>query len=96
MADDKQKDDQRLIDRLIAALVRLPWADLLGDGLNALRKAIQGRSYRRLYEVLDYESTLELKDGEGKNATFKKREKVRYLQDIVIAYQDQVWATSLA
>jgi hypothetical protein len=44
-----------------------------------------------LYEVLEYESTLELKDREGRKATFKKREKVRYLQDNVIAYQDQAW-----
>jgi len=41
--------------------------------------------------VLEYESTLELKDREGKTATFKKREKVRYLQNKVIAYQDQAW-----
>jgi len=44
-----------------------------------------------MYEVLEYESTLELKDRGGKRATFKKREKVRYLQDNVIAYQDQAW-----
>jgi len=44
-----------------------------------------------MYEVLKYESTLELKDRGGKRATFKKREKVRYLQDNVIAYQDQAW-----
>jgi len=44
-----------------------------------------------LPEVLEYESTLELKDRGGKRAIFKKREKVRYLQDNVIAYQDQAW-----
>ena len=41
--------------------------------------------------MVDYESTLELKDRDGKRATFKKREKVRYLQDNVIVYQDQAW-----
>ena len=56
-----------------------------------IRKAMQGLSYKGMYEVLDYESTLELKDRGGKRATFKKREKVRYLQDNVIAYQDQAW-----
>jgi len=44
-----------------------------------------------MYEVLKYESTLELKDRGGKRATFRKREKVRYLQDNIIAYQDQAW-----
>lgn len=44
-----------------------------------------------LYEVLEYESTLELLDRKGLKATFKKRQKVRYLQDNIIAYMDQAW-----
>jgi hypothetical protein len=44
-----------------------------------------------MYEALEYRSTLELKDRGGKRATFRKRERVRYLQDNVIAYQDQAW-----
>ena len=44
-----------------------------------------------IYEVLSYESTLELKDSSGEKATFSKREKVRYLQNNIIAYQDQAW-----
>lgn len=44
-----------------------------------------------MYEVLEYDSTLELKDINGEKAVFKKREKVRYLQDNIIAYQDQAW-----
>ncbi|MGD8968616.1 MAG: hypothetical protein PVI07_13990, partial [Anaerolineae bacterium] len=91
MTDEKDTDNQSFLDKLIAVLVRLPWADGLGDAVKALHKTIQGRSHRGLYEVLEYESTLELKDREGRKATFKKREKVRYLQDNVIAYQDQAW-----
>ncbi len=44
-----------------------------------------------IYEVLDYESTLELKDAQGVEAVFGKRENVRYLQNNIIAYQDQAW-----
>jgi hypothetical protein len=44
-----------------------------------------------MYEVLRYEAKLGLKDRGGKRATFKKQEKVRYLQDNVIAYRDQAW-----
>jgi hypothetical protein len=91
MTNEKDNDSHDLVDKLIAVPLRLPWADVLGDALKAVHKAIQGRSYRGLYEVLEYESTLELKDCEGKAATFKKREKVRYLQNNVIAYQDQAW-----
>ena len=44
-----------------------------------------------MYEVLEYESTLELKDRGGKRAAFKEPEKVRCLQGNIIAYQDQAW-----
>ena len=91
MTDEKHNDNQSLFDRLIAVLSGLPWLDVLGEVWKIVRKVIQGRSYRGMYEVLEYESTLEVKDRGGKRATFKKREKVRYLQDNVIAYQDQAW-----
>ena len=41
--------------------------------------------------MLEYESTLELHDRKGNLATFSKREKVRYLQNYIITYQDQAW-----
>lgn len=43
-----------------------------------------------MYEVLDYEATLELKDDKGETARFSKRQRVRFLQD-TIAYEDQAW-----
>ena len=44
-----------------------------------------------LYEVLEFESTLELQDVKGEHALVRKREKVRYLQNNIIAFQDQAW-----
>lgn len=44
-----------------------------------------------MYEVLDYESRLELKDCKGKQAIFLKRQRVRFLQDNIIAFQDKAW-----
>ena len=44
-----------------------------------------------MYEVLNYDSTLEILDDEGRKGRFSKVEKVRFLQDNVIAIQDQVW-----
>ncbi|MBZ0097703.1 MAG: hypothetical protein K8F30_01385 [Taibaiella sp.] len=44
-----------------------------------------------MYEVLDYHAQLELLDVEGKQAIYHKRQKVRFLQDSIIAYQDQAW-----
>jgi hypothetical protein len=49
-----------------------------------------------MYEVLEYESTLELLDRQGKRARFGKRQKVRYLQNNIITYQDQGWVTARA
>ena len=91
MTDEKRNDDQSLFDRLIAVLLGLPWPAVLGDLWKIIRKVMQGWSYKDMYEALNYESTLELKDRGGKRATFMKREKGRYLQDNVIAYQDQAW-----
>ena len=44
-----------------------------------------------LFEVLDYDSTLELLDGAGEMAIFKRRQKVRFLQDHILAFQDYAW-----
>lgn len=65
--------------------------------LQALQNLLSGwdlmksRNPKGMYEVLEYEATLELKDIKGKKALVSKRERVRYLQDNVIAFQDQAW-----
>ena len=69
----------------------LPWIEIFIDLWRVGNKAIRGLSVEGMYEVLEYESTLELKDLKGKQAFFRKREKVRYLQENIIAYQDQAW-----
>ena len=91
MADQKRNQNQNLFDKLIAILLRQSWLEVLGDVGKAVRRIVQSRSSRGLYEVLEYEAALELGDPEEKSAAFKKREKVRYLQDNIIAYQDQAW-----
>jgi hypothetical protein len=91
MTDEKRNGNRRLADKLIDVQLGFPWTEVLRDAWKIARKAMQGRVDRGLYEVLEYESTLELKDRGGKRATFRKREKVRYLQDNIIAYQDQAW-----
>lgn len=47
-------------------------------------------------EVLDFDSTIDLVDAAGKKAIFHRRMKVRFLQDHVIAFQDQVWGDGKA
>lgn len=72
-------------------LLNFPWTKILSDSWEFLRKAILGLAQEGMYEVLEYESTLELLDVDGKRARFQKRKKVRYLQNNIIAYQDHAW-----
>ena len=64
-------------DQLIALLLALPWMDILAEIYKLLRTLWRGLADEGMYEVLEYESTLELLDRHGKRASFKKREKVR-------------------
>lgn len=90
MTDEKHDNDQSLVDKLVDVLLQLPWLRVLEETWEILRR-VTPRQPRGIYEVLEYESTLELKDREGKDAAFNKRESVCYLQDSIIAYQDQAW-----
>jgi hypothetical protein len=69
----------------------LPWVQIVGELIKLSRKLFRGSRAEGMYTVLDYRSTLELKDKQGKRAVFWKREKVRYLQNNIIAHQDQAW-----
>jgi len=76
---------------IITMALGLPWFQIIGQLWKFGRKIMRGLANEGIYEVLDYKCTLELLDTEGKNALVQKQEKVRYLQDNIIAYQDQAW-----
>ena len=65
--------------------------DILAEIWRLARHLWQGLADEGMYEVLEYESVLELKDAAGEQATFRKRELVRYRQNNIIAYQDHAW-----
>lgn len=56
-----------------------------------LRRWVQREASQGLYEVLEYEATLELLDPRGQRARFTKRQRVKFLQDNVIAFEDFAW-----
>lgn len=60
---------------------------LFGNVRRAWRRTFE----RGAFEILEYDSTLELLDTCGERAHFKKRLRVRFLQDNVIAFQDYAW-----
>jgi hypothetical protein len=79
------------LGRIFPLLLGLPWTDIVRNGQKLARGLQRSMEHEGLYEVLDYESKLELLDTKGKRARFSKRERVRYLQNNIIAYQDHAW-----
>ena len=69
-------------------LIELPWIEILGELWKISRKMMRGLSNEGTYEVLDYETTLELLDHKGKQASLKKREKVRCLQNHILVHNE--------
>ena len=64
---------------------------LLGDLYSWGKSYIQKIVNPGMYEVLNYETTLEILDIIGEKAILKKKEEVKFLQNNIIAYQDQAW-----
>jgi len=91
MVEDKQNSVQTYLQSWVLALTDIPWLQIVTDLWKLLRKVIRGNVNEGVYEVLEYTSTLEILDRQGKTASFLKHKQVRYLQDNIIAYQDYAW-----
>jgi len=91
MSDNKREGWSSNVTSFIISLLGLPWVEIFAEAWKLGRKILRGLAGEGMYEVLEYESTLELIDNKGKIAVFTKRKKVRYLQDNIIAYQDYGW-----
>ena len=91
MTEKNENSASNLASRLLNNGLDLPWLSIGRAGWQLAQNLWQRRRNQGMYEVLEYESTLELLDPRGERAHFKKREKIRYLQDNIIAYQDFAW-----
>jgi len=49
------------------------------------------RRDRGIFEILEYDAAFDILDAQGTQAVLRKRLKVRFLQESVIAFQDYVW-----
>ena len=87
-----KKSNNATSDQFVALILSLPWLDILAETYRLLHSLWRGLADEGMYEVLKHDSTLELLDRQGKRARFEKRQKVRYLQNNIIAYQDQGWS----
>jgi len=72
-------------------LLSQDWIPLILALYRGISQTFKKHSHEGIYEMLDYDAELELFDSKGERAVFKKRQKVRFLQDNVIAFQDFIW-----
>ncbi|MGD8457010.1 MAG: hypothetical protein PVF83_11535 [Anaerolineales bacterium] len=77
--------------QLITNNFGITWFEIAGELWKVGRKVMRGLANEGMYEVLDYDSTLEIHDRGGKKATYHKRMKIRYLQDDIVAFHDYGW-----
>ena len=80
---------EQLLSWLLAWLSQ-NWLAILPDLYGYLRRWLK-RRHQGMYEILDYDTTLELLDVKGKTAVFKKQQRVKFLQDHILAFQDYAW-----
>lgn len=67
------------------------WISLLLDLLASLYTYAKQRSPEGLYEFLEYDFKLELLGTQGRTARWTKHQRVKFLQDHVIAFEDYAW-----
>lgn len=79
------------IVRIIVALLGSDAIDAFGALWRLTRRILSLKAHEGMYEVLEYKVELKILDPKGEKAVLHKREKVRFLQDNIIAYQDQAW-----
>ncbi|MBN1536896.1 MAG: hypothetical protein JW908_09210 [Anaerolineales bacterium] len=91
MPEEEDQSQTCIISKWLTNLLGFSGLELLADMWQIGQETIKSLLNNGIYEVLDYESTLEIHNQDGTKATFIKRKKIRYLQNNIIAYQDYAW-----
>lgn len=87
----ENKEKRSNLGSIIAMLLGGSWLEMVADFWKIGKKLWRGLADEGMYEVLEHEGTLELKDSKGKLAIVHKRQKVQYRQNNILAYQDSAW-----
>jgi len=77
--------------RLLLLFSGSDWAEVFIDVWRLGKRMLGAKAHEGMYEVLEQEVQLELLDERGEMAIYRKRQRVRFLQDNTIAYQDKAW-----
>jgi hypothetical protein len=62
--------------RILLPLIASDWVSMVLEGWRFIRRLLSRLAQEGMYEILDYDSVLELQDPRGKVAVFKRRQKV--------------------
>lgn len=88
---DENNQPVKSLWRTLLGYISLEWIAILPDLYQLIQRWLKGQRHEGLYEILDYDLTLELVDPQGETAIFKKRQQVKFLQNNVIAFEDYAW-----
>jgi hypothetical protein len=72
-------------------LLTSDWVTILIEAWKFAARLLGRQRHPGLYEILEYDAVLELKDARGETAVLRRREKVRFLQDHIVAYKYKAW-----
>src|SRR5689334_2807497 len=89
--DTRDGENSTSLWRVVQSILRADLPALLALLPELVKRLLSLWASQGMYEVLEYEAQLELLDLKGKKAVYSKRQRVRFLQDHIIAYQDQAW-----
>ena len=90
-SDDSVNRRPSLLLRLLVPFFGSDLFEIILTLLRLGKRIVSSEAHEGMYQVLEHEAVLDLKDTKGKKAVYTKRQKVRFLQDNIIAYQDQAW-----
>lgn len=85
------QDKSSSLARTLLTCLSQDWVTLVFDLYQTLRRLMQRYNHEGLYEILEYDTLLELLDSRGKKAIFKKRQRIKFLQDYISTFQDYAW-----
>lgn len=91
MTSTESQNPLRQLIRKILACFSLEWLTILPDLYQLAHRWLGQQRSEGMYEILDYDSGLELLDTKGTKARFKKLQRVKFLQNHIIAFQDYAW-----
>lgn len=90
-SDHETKSAPRSLLSALLAYFSQDWVTLCFDLYRAIRLWVNHQRREGMYEILDYDVTLELKDRKGEMAIFKNQQRVKFLQDEIISFPDYAW-----